>query len=59
MNSRSLPLSKTGKGPGRGVQEAICAVVESIHATRSLQPEVYVFHATGALAAEFHRMCVR
>jgi MFS family permease len=31
-------------------------VVKSIHATRSLQPEVYVFHSTGALAAEFYRM---
>lgn len=31
-------------------------VVEAIQATRPLSPEIYVLHATGALAAEFYRM---
>ena len=32
------------------------AIVESIAATQPLEPDVYVLHATGALAAEFYRM---
>jgi sugar phosphate isomerase/epimerase len=32
------------------------AVINSIEATRPLQPEMYVLHATGALGAEFYRM---
>jgi sugar phosphate isomerase/epimerase len=32
------------------------AVIHTIHATRPLNPEVYVLHATGALGAEFYRM---
>jgi sugar phosphate isomerase/epimerase len=35
---------------------SVQAVVESIRATQLLEPEVYVLHATGALAAEFYRM---
>ena len=37
----------------RGSVEALAQV---IRATRPLEPEVYVLHATGALAAEFYRM---
>lgn len=32
------------------------AVIDCIHATRVLEPEMYVLHATGALAAEFYQM---
>jgi sugar phosphate isomerase/epimerase len=32
------------------------AIVDFIHSVMPLNPEVYVFHATGALAAEFYRM---
>ncbi|MBN2047297.1 MAG: sugar phosphate isomerase/epimerase [Anaerolineaceae bacterium] len=32
------------------------ALIEAIHLTRELEPEVYVLHATGALAAEFSNM---
>jgi sugar phosphate isomerase/epimerase len=35
---------------------SVQAVAEIIHATASLDPEVYVLHATGALAAEFYQM---
>lgn len=35
---------------------SVQATVECIRATLPLNPEVYVFHATGALAAEFYRM---
>ena len=45
----STPLAPVRQGSVR-------AVIEAIHATRSLQPEVCVLHATGALAAEFYRM---
>lgn len=37
-------------------QGSVQALVEMVHLTQSLQPEVYVLHATGALAAEFYRM---
>lgn len=37
----------------RGSQEAL---LQTIRATASLEPEVYVLHATGALAAEFYNM---
>jgi sugar phosphate isomerase/epimerase len=32
------------------------AIVETLRATQPLEPEVYVLHATGALAAEFYNM---
>jgi sugar phosphate isomerase/epimerase len=32
------------------------AIVDAIQVTLPLEPEVYVLHATGALAAEFYRM---
>jgi len=35
---------------------SVQALVDCIRATRPLEPEVYVLHATGALAAEFYRM---
>lgn len=35
---------------------SVQAMVEIIRATLPLDPEVYVLHATGALAAEFYRM---
>ncbi len=35
---------------------SVQALVESVKATLPLEPEVYVLHATGALAAEFYRM---
>jgi sugar phosphate isomerase/epimerase len=35
---------------------SVKALVDCIRATRRLEPEVYVLHATGALAAEFYRM---
>ncbi len=44
----STPLSPVREGSVR-------AVVECIRATLPLAPEVYVLHATGALAAEFYR----
>ncbi len=37
-------------------QGSVRALIENIEATRPLQPEVYVMHATGALAAEFYQM---
>jgi sugar phosphate isomerase/epimerase len=45
----STPLTPVRTGSAR-------AVIETIQATRLLAPEVYVHHATGALAAEFYRM---
>ena len=45
----STPLAPVRQGSAH-------AVIESINATRPLEPEVYVLHATGALAAEFYRM---
>ena len=35
---------------------SVKALVDIIRATQALEPEVYVLHATGALAAEFYRM---
>lgn len=35
---------------------SVQAVVDTLRATASLEPEVVVFHATGALAAEFYQM---
>ena len=32
------------------------AIIQNMQAVQPLQPEVYVMHATGALAAEFYRM---
>ncbi len=53
-----LPLwsvePSTPLGPVR--QGSIKALVDCIRATRPLEPEVYVLHATGTLAAEFYRM---
>ncbi len=37
-------------------QGSVRAVIECIQAALPLRPEVYVLHATGALAAEFYRM---
>lgn len=45
----STPLAPVREGSVR-------VVTEMIRATRSLVPECYVLHATGALAAEFYRM---
>lgn len=45
----STPLLPVREGSVR-------AVIETIRATASLEPEAYVLHATGALAAEFYRM---
>ncbi|MDF1515740.1 MAG: cobamide remodeling phosphodiesterase CbiR, partial [Anaerolineae bacterium] len=44
----------TPLGPVR--QGSIQAVIDNILAVKPLEPEAYVFHATGALAAEFYRM---
>lgn len=35
---------------------SIQSIVDCIRATQPLEPEMYVLHATGALAAEFYRM---
>ena len=35
---------------------SVKALVDIIRATQTLEPEVYVMHATGALAAEFYQM---
>ena len=35
---------------------SVQAILDIINATKPLDPEVYVLHATGALAAEFYRM---
>ena len=45
----STPLAPVRQGSVR-------AVIETVQATRSLAPEVYVLHATGTLATEFYRM---
>jgi len=45
----STPLTPVRHGSVR-------AAIDMIQATRSLEPEAYVWHATGALAAEFYRM---
>jgi sugar phosphate isomerase/epimerase len=45
----STPLMPVRKG-------SVEAVVQSIKATFPIEPEVYVLHATGALAAEFYNM---
>lgn len=45
----STPLTPVREG-------SVKAVVDIIEATRRLEPEAYVLHATGALAAEFYRM---
>ena len=45
----STPLMPVRKG-------SVEAVVATIQATRPLEPEAYVLHATGALAAEFYNM---
>ncbi len=37
-------------------QGSVEALIQSIQVTRPLEPEMYVLHATGALAAEFYRM---
>jgi sugar phosphate isomerase/epimerase len=47
----STPLSPVRQG-------SVQALVNAIHATQPLEPEVYVLHATGALAAEFYRMAL-
>jgi sugar phosphate isomerase/epimerase len=45
----STPLVPVRRG-------SVEAIVQAIRTTRSLEPEVYVLHATGALAAEFYNM---
>ena len=45
----STPLLPVRLGSSR-------VLIDVINATRKLEPEDYVFHATGALAAEFYRM---
>jgi sugar phosphate isomerase/epimerase len=45
----STPLAPVREGSVR-------ALIDTLQATRCLEPEVYVLHATGALAAEFYRM---
>ncbi len=45
----STPLAPVRDGSVR-------AAIDMVQATLSLQPECYVWHATGALAAEFYRM---
>jgi sugar phosphate isomerase/epimerase len=45
----STPLEPVRKGSAN-------AIVDFIRSVIPLKPEVYVFHATGALAAEFYRM---
>ena len=45
----STPLTPVRKG-------SVEAVVQTIKATLPIEPEVYVLHATGALAAEFYNM---
>lgn len=45
----STPLTPVRNG-------SVQAVLQCIQATRPLDPEMYVLHATGALAAEFYRM---
>lgn len=37
-------------------QGSVQALIDSVRVTSPLEPEVYVMHATGALAAEFYRM---
>ncbi len=53
-----LPLwsvePSTLNGPVR--HGSVQSLVDSIQSTLFLQPDVYVLHATGALAAEFYRM---
>jgi sugar phosphate isomerase/epimerase len=53
-----LPLwSVEPSTPVTPVREgSVQAAVDAIEATRPLEPEAYVLHATGALAAEFYRM---
>jgi len=45
----STPLTPVRTG-------SVAALVQAIQATRTIEPEVYVLHATGALAAEFYNM---
>ncbi len=45
----STPLTPVRHG-------SVQALIDIVRATLVLQPEVYVLHATGALAAEFYRM---
>lgn len=45
----STPLAAVRQGSAQ-------ALVECIRATQALEPESYVLHATGALAAEFYQM---
>ncbi len=53
-----LPLwSVETSTPQTPVREgSVQAVIDCIQVTQPLEPEVYVLHATGALAAEFYRM---
>jgi len=53
-----LPLwSIEPSTPSTPVREgSVDAIINCIHAVEKLDPEIYVLHATGALAAEFYRM---
>lgn len=45
----STPLAPVRQG-------SVCALIDIVNKTKPLDPEVYIIHATGALAAEFYRM---
>lgn len=45
----STPLAQVRNG-------SVAAVIDTIRATHDLHPEMFVLHATGALAAEFYQM---
>lgn len=53
-----LPLwSIEPSTPSTPVREgSVDAIINCIHAVEKLDPEIYILHATGALAAEFYRM---
>ena len=53
-----LPLwSIEPSSPSLPVREgSVEAIINCIHAVEQLNPEIYVLHATGALASEFYRM---
>ena len=53
-----LPLwSIEPSTPSSSVREgSVEAIINCIHAVEQLDPEIYILHATGALASEFYRM---
>jgi sugar phosphate isomerase/epimerase len=48
----STPLTPVRKG-------SVEAIIQAVRAVAPLEPEIYVMHATGALAAEFYRMRIQ